>query len=274
MMRRARGDNLMPTILQPLTTGQLLDRTFTLYRKHFVLFMTIGCIPHLVLFLMQVGAVALASILGPLAVMLSTFSGIILYVAFLALSQAATTIAVSDVYLDRPVDATSAYKAVAPHTLRYVGIILGVGMAIGFGFLALIIPGVYLAVTYALSITASTLEGTGFSASTQRSKELSKGNRGRIAIIFLLNIILTYAAALALAIPAAMLGEALGRDQMVLRVALNALAGFLAGTLVAPVALIAFTLAYYDVRVRREAFDLHLLMQQNQSAAAAANAIV
>src|SRR3954463_15279382 len=128
----------MPTILQPLTTGQLLDRTFSLYRKHFVLFMTIGCLPHLVLFLMQVGAVAMTTILGPLAVMFGTFACVLLYVAFLALSQAATTIAVSDVYLDRPVDATSSYRAVAPHTLRYVGIIIGVGIAVGFGFIALI----------------------------------------------------------------------------------------------------------------------------------------
>src|SRR4051812_15449957 len=265
----------MPTILQPLTTGQLLDRTFSLYRKHFVLFMTIGCLPHLVLFLFKVGAVGLAAALGTAGIVLSGIVTVLLYLALLALSQAATTVAVSEVYLERPIDATSAYKIVAPHTFRYVLIILGVGLAVGIGFIALIIPGIYLLVTYALSVTASTLENTGFNASTRRSKELSKGNRGRIAVIYLLNFVLAYAAALAFSIPAAMLGSAQGREQMVLQVALNASAGFIAGTLVAPIALIAFTLAYYDVRVRREAFDLHLLMQQNQGQpAVAANAIV
>jgi hypothetical protein len=40
------------------------------------------------------------------------------------------------------------------------------------------------------------------------------------------------------------------------------IAGFLASTLAAPVALIGFTLAYYDARVKKEAFDLQMMMDE------------
>lgn len=38
----------MTTGLRPLTTGELLDRTFSLYRAHFGLFIGIFALPHLV----------------------------------------------------------------------------------------------------------------------------------------------------------------------------------------------------------------------------------
>jgi hypothetical protein len=38
-------------------------------------------------------------------------------------------------------------------------------------------------------------------------------------------------------------------------------AGFIAGTLAGPIATIAIALLYYDERVRKEAFDLQLMME-------------
>jgi hypothetical protein len=37
----------MTTQLRPLSTGELLDRTFSLYRSHFVVFLGIVALPHL-----------------------------------------------------------------------------------------------------------------------------------------------------------------------------------------------------------------------------------
>jgi hypothetical protein len=56
------------------------------------------------------------------------------------------------------------------------------------------------------------------------------------------------------------------------------LGGFFAGTIAGPIATIALALLYYDERVRKEAFDLQLMMeavgqqQASQAAAAAAAA--
>jgi len=47
----------MATALRPLSTGELLDRTFSLYRNHFVLFVGIFALPHLCVLAFQ-GAIA------------------------------------------------------------------------------------------------------------------------------------------------------------------------------------------------------------------------
>jgi hypothetical protein len=48
----------MATLLRPLTTGELLDRTFSLYRNHFVLFVGISALPHLCVLAFQCLALA------------------------------------------------------------------------------------------------------------------------------------------------------------------------------------------------------------------------
>ena len=49
----------MTTALRPLSTGELLDRTFSLYRSHFGLFIGIFALPHLIVFAFQCVGVAL-----------------------------------------------------------------------------------------------------------------------------------------------------------------------------------------------------------------------
>jgi hypothetical protein len=43
----------MTTALRPLSTGELLDRTFSLYRSHFGLFVGLFALPHLVVLAFQ-----------------------------------------------------------------------------------------------------------------------------------------------------------------------------------------------------------------------------
>ena len=51
----------MTTALRPLSTGELLDRTFSLYRSHFGLFLGIFALPHLVVLAFQCLGVAIKS---------------------------------------------------------------------------------------------------------------------------------------------------------------------------------------------------------------------
>jgi hypothetical protein len=250
--------------LEPLTTGQLLDKTFQLYRKHFLLFAGIAVIPPA---LSAVSSVALAS--GNAVATIGGVVGLIIYLGAIAMGQAATSLAVADVYLDRPTGVGSAYRRVAGKTLRYFVIIMVLGIATAIGFLLLIIPGVIVLITYALTIVASVNEDLGFTAATKRSKELVKGNRGRIALIFLLSIVITYAAAFGLAIPADLVSEKMMESSPLLANIILQLSGVVAATLSTPIGLIGFTLAYYDARVRKEAFDLQLMMEQSATPKAA-----
>jgi hypothetical protein len=272
----------MPVTLQPLTTGQLLDRTFQLYRKNFVLFWGIAALPHILNMLMQVLVASLqiqasaggsaSQVNNAILLIVASIGTIIVYVCTIGLSQAATTLAVSDVYLERPVTIGSAYQRTWKYFLRYFGIIIGVSLLVGIGIILLVIPGIYFAITYALSITVSAIENVGFSKATSRSKELVKGNRSRVAIVSLLGFILAYTVLFAIAIPASLLSAPLATTMPVVSVFINSLAQFLGSSLVAPITLIAFTLTYYDARVKKEAFDLHLLMEQQPPLAQSASA--
>ena len=43
----------MVTVLRPLSTSELLDRTFYLYRNHFIVFLAIAAIPQLIVLALQ-----------------------------------------------------------------------------------------------------------------------------------------------------------------------------------------------------------------------------
>ncbi len=96
----------MTTALRPLSTGELLDRTFSLYRSHFLVFLGIVALPHLCVLAVQCLALALQ---GPgtskssvSQVFVWGFGAALLSIAVSAASHAATVVAVSQVHLDRP----------------------------------------------------------------------------------------------------------------------------------------------------------------------------
>src|SRR5260370_956013 len=56
----------------------------------------------------------------------------------------------------------------------------------------LIIPGIILSLMWALTIPVAVLEDKGLRDSVSRSAELTKGNRGRVFVIYTLFLVLTY----------------------------------------------------------------------------------
>jgi hypothetical protein len=254
----------MVTILRPLSISELLDRTFHLYRNHFLVFLGITAIPQIVVLVLQLAGSALmfeSPILGAL------FTGLIAGLAsFIAVevSQAATVLAVSEIHLDRPANIGSAFSGAKESLGRVIGISIGVGLAVGVGFLLLVVPGVYLALIWSLAIPVTVLEGGGFGESTSRSKVLTKGSLGRIFVIFFLVVSLTIVVSLIIELPLGMLAALLGQHYLggmtALVHAMQAVGNFLSTCLVGPLATIAITLIYYDERVRKEGFDLQLMM--------------
>lgn len=258
----------MTTALRPLSTGELLDRTFSLYRSHFGLFMGIFAIPHLVVFAFQCLGVGLQSTGNQVANLFVNFvftiGALILTVIVSAASQAATVVAVSDVHLDRPSSVKDSFVRIKGQILGVIGLSMLVGLGVGFGFIALIIPGVLLALMWSLAVPVKVLEDKSATDAMSRSSDLTKGDRGRIFVIWLLFIILSFGIALLIQWPITLAAgassrAALARAGGVWQVASLA-AGFVSQCLVGPLATIAFSLVYYDERVRKEAFDLQLMM--------------
>jgi hypothetical protein len=261
----------MPTLaLRPLTTGELLDRTFSLYRSNFVLFVGISAIPSLVSLAVQLVNVALTGQLGssPTAagcLGMVVWMPILLVVtlAVSAASQGATVIAVSHVYLGRPITVTAALSAVRRQIPALAVTWVVLGLAATLGLLLLVVPGVILMLMWALAIPVAVLEERTMLDAGARSAELTKGDRLRVFIVWVMFIALYFVVAMIVNVPigiAAALVEGVGNPAAPWIQVSSAIASFFTQCLVGPLMTIGFALLYYDERVRKEAFDLELMM--------------
>jgi hypothetical protein len=258
----------MTSALRPLSTGELLDRTFSLYRSHFGLFIGIFALPHLVVLAFQCLGVAVRSPGNQLSAALTLFAwsmgALLLTMIVSAASHAATVVAVSEVHLDRAASVMDSFLRVKGQILGVIGLSLLVGLLVGLAFLALIVPGVLLAIQWSLAVPAKVLENKSVTDAMSRSTDLTKGNRGRIFVIWVLFFVLSIGVSLLMRWPVEALAgvssaAALQRSSSAWQVALLA-STFIAECLVGPLATIALSLVYFDERVRKEAFDLQLMM--------------
>lgn len=254
------------TALRPLTTGELLDRTFSLYREHFALFVGIIALPRLLSLAVQLFGISLRPQTG----LSAAFSAAMWALAFAivgllvaAASQAATVVAVSQLHLGRPTSVAEAYSRVKHRIVGVALLTIVIGIGVGVGVLLLVIPGIIFAMMWSLAVPVAVLEDRGINDSMSRSSELTKGSRWRIFVVWVLFIILSIAIAFLIEWPIGMVVAALGQKSAASAGAqvASAVADYIAQCLAGPLATIAFSLLYYDQRVRKEAFDLQHMME-------------
>lgn len=258
----------MTTSLRPMSLGELLDRSFFLYRKNFALFVGIIALPHLVLLAFQLIGVAVRS--GTTAfsatILVWSLASIVIYLGAVAASQGATVVAVSRVHLGNNTSISESFAGIKGRILYLALIMIGVGIGVGIGFVLLIVPGIIFALMWSLTIPVAVLEDKGLRDATSRSAELTKGSRGRIFMIYFLFLVLMYIVYILWEIPifAALGIFAHGQRPMTALPVWTQIAfpvgTFLTECLVGPLLTIALSLVYYDQRVRKEAFDLQLMM--------------
>jgi hypothetical protein len=265
----------MTTALRPLSTGELLDRTFSLYRSHFGLFVGIFALPYLVVLAFQFVGLIFQSPHPSfsnffLTLVWSVMAGVLTLVVT-SVSQAATVVAVSNLHLDRPASIADSFSSVKGHVLGVMGLSFLISMAAGVGFLALIVPGVLLLIMWSVAVPAKVLEQKSVFNSMSRSMELTKGGWARIFVVGLLIVVLKFGISALLQWPVLLAaGFTLkgGTQQLAIgwQVALL-VSAFISTSLVGGLATIAFSLVYYDQRVRKEAFDLQLMISTIDAAA-------
>ena len=264
--------------LRPMTLGQVLDTTFSLYKRNFWLFVGIMALPFLLVLLLQVGVAAFqtgalagtsrpatpGAIPGLLTGMIAgTIVFLLAYLFLAGAAQAATIFAVSDLYLGRTASVRGSYRKVGGKAFRVILVLILVGLAVGVGFLLLIIPGFILLCRTAVAVPASMLEDTKPVGSIERSMQLTKGFAMQVFLIFLLVWVLSYIAVMIFELPFTYLQGAAVQAHQTLSfgmLALQHLSSFLSNVLVGPIGTIAFSLMYYNLRVRKEAFDIQHLM--------------
>ena len=272
----------MPASLRPLSTGELLDKTFTLYRRNFPLFFGISALAQLLpfIFLMAMlafmrsanaqqttGAAATVAITG----LVSAIGYLITAVIAAGINHAATTFAVSSLYLEEPASIKNAYARVKGLIGRTINVIMSVGIRVFGGFMLLIIPGIIMLRRYSLSVQAAVLENLKTRAALKRSRQLSEGSGGRILLVYVLMLALIWAVSLGAGWVLGLIFSPQTLRQSFAAQVVQQFSGFLVGAAVGPVMTIAFSLLYYDQRVRKEAFDLEHMMTTLQAAAPSAS---
>jgi hypothetical protein len=291
----------MITVLRPLSTSELLDRTFHLYRNHFLMFATITAISQIPVLALHMADsnLWLRSLIATRGLRMLLF----VVVSFLGLevAHAATAVAVSRLHLGGSTSIRSAYSAAKGSLFRviwivFVTFILPLAISVGLGVLAvgvsagilgavgmfgagdattvgLRVAVVFLAapllasrwlLAWSLVVPVTVLEGGGLRATMRRSRTLTAGRRGRIFGIYLLIFLLTYAVGILFQTPYFILAGVGVFSRHVnhgsLTIIVSAVGSFLSTSFVGPLLEIAFTLIYYDERVRKEGFDLQLMM--------------
>jgi hypothetical protein len=110
---------------------------------------------------------------------------------------------------------------------------------------------------------AALLEDKTASESIRRSFDLTRDFARRAFMIYLLSLAMAWGIIAVFQMPFIVLITISGKDSQfyILWTVLMQVGSFLASVLVAPVSHIGFALYYYDLRVRKEAFDLQLMMQ-------------
>ncbi len=143
-----------------------------------------------------------------------------------------------------------------------VGIVWLNGLAIFFGVILLVLPGIYFACRLLVCLPAGLIEKRGPGDSITRSKNLTSGFAGRSFIILLLYIVITYSLWIGMALLVAAGPGLVSNNPATMRWAaiLFQLGGFVIGSIATPILAISISVFYFDLRVRKEGFDLQFMM--------------
>src|SRR6266481_9093765 len=270
--------------LRPLSIGELLDRTFSLYRRNFLLFIGIAAIPHLLVLAVKLAQVAVMPVVGkvgapppaaelqaasrsfvagnPIAFAAFALLGVVIYLIAILFTQGGTVFAVSELYLGRATTIGQSFSRAKGELGTLFGVLFLNGLVTLVSFLLLIIPGIYMMCRLCVAVPAALLENLGPRDSLERSFALTKDNAGRAFLILLTYVVILYAALFLFDIPFGIAIASAAHDPAMLRVwtALMQVGNFIATVLVTPVFTIAASIFYFDLRVRKEAFDLQMMM--------------
>ena len=287
-------------MLRPLGVGDVLDRTFTVYRAKPLVFIGLSAIWYLLLVLVFVmlAVVIFAGALAAFSRQATTPSAeqiagaavgvigfvlvaVIVAILLFAAQSAALVDAAAKRYLGKDVAIGESFRAglsASPRlfvagvlvflaiigawaVLVIVAALANQGIVWALAVLAGIVATAFLGCSWLVAPVVVVVEKMGPVSALGRAWRLSAGNRWRIfgiqVLLFILNLVLSLliggifggiAATSTQSGPAGQVGIS------VVQSLVN-----LASTIIwAPVEWIAFTVLYYDLRVRKEAFDLQL----------------
>lgn len=229
---------------------------------------------------------------------LLVFIGSLIYILAFSITTSATVFAVGETYLGRTVSVKESFAATIRRWYRYIAIAIWQAASFGWLLMVVLIPGfvligvrslglgwlgglllfigipgalvggVILLLRNMLAVPACVTERLAIRASMRRSKVLSGGSKGRVFVLYLISLAL-YMVVGVLQTPFTMAAMfTMAKMHGVLPYILQAVVlviTFVGHTVVSPVMAIGLVLIYFDQRVRKEAFDIAVLMGEERA---------
>ena len=181
------------------------------------------------------------------------------------LCQGALTKSVSEFYIGHEITVGQAYKFVLPKFLTLLGAGFLVSLIVGLGFMMCIVPGVIFSLWLALTTPSIIVENLRATQGMSRSKALASGNLGKIFCVGFLVMLITWAISIPFGWGGLIVGKILFASNVLLGNFISQLFSLIGQILAMPVGAAAFILLYYDMRIRKEGFDLQMLAQAMSS---------
>lgn len=238
--------------IRALSFSEILDQGFRLVRNHFILLAGAGLVLYVPLtFVSQWMAAEMETAASsPDAALRVGLIGMGIGLVSILLSPivtAAVTYALGEVYLGRAVTLGQALRRATSVFLPLMGTFFLYTLAVAGGFILLIIPGLYFMLAFMLVNQVVVLEGRYGLNALKRSRELMRGNLARgfgvFAASFLIMAVLSTGVEITLISVPVIYPVASAVVQA---------AGFAFYSAVG-------VLLYFDIRCRKEAFDLEHL---------------
>jgi hypothetical protein len=261
--------------LRPLTFGEVIDVGIKIAQRNYVRLVkacAIVVVPFMVLnALILVSASPSTSLIATSSgetsvdwteVAGSGLSALVTYVAT-AIATAAVVYTVARAYLgDQVSDAGTSVS----FALRRLHSILWIQFLIGFlgalAMIALIIPGLWLIISWTFAVSVLLIEDVKGIGALRRSFRLVRGSWWRVlGIVVIIAIFGSIVNGAASAIPTAIVGSIAGDRSAATEIA-RAVAGGAAVLVTLPFTAAVSVVLYLDQRVRKEGFDLELLARR------------
>jgi hypothetical protein len=250
----------------------MLDELFDIYKKNFILLAGITGIIYLpATMLYNYATIVLKTkytfthgspnvdLSGLVTYLILTFVLAIVYYSMTFIVTAAITWAISKIYLGDQVTILQSYKIVVKKIVPFALTMILASLLRLAGFMMLCLPVIVALLVTAFVSEVFIIEGKQYADALKRSFELVKGDWVKVLVVGLIVTILTSIVSAALVSPFIYI-QIFSKTQLSESMAL--LQGFCQGvaqTLAMPVEVIAFVLLYYDIRIRKEGFDIEML---------------
>ena len=270
-------------MLRPLRIGEILDVAIKVYMRHaldlFKLVVLLVAPVQIIGALVLISTTPDASFLDPAApfdpanqqqipqvemseLWAAIAGSIVVWLLNLVASLLATAAcfhAIGSAYLGTPVDWRQSLSLAMKRIWSLLWLTLLTTVALIIGFVACIIPGIWLWVSFTVAVPALLAEDMRGSQALRRSYTLVKGRwwptLGALLIGLVIAMIIT---SIFGAILAFVSFTDVG-DNIAITAILNSLANLLASVLVTPFQAAVVAILYFDLRVRKEGFDLQLM---------------